>query len=31
MTEFLDALRAIPLDVFQDIKDTRPPEEREGF
>jgi antitoxin VapB len=31
MTEFLDALRSIPLDVFDDIKDTRAPEEREGF
>ena len=31
MTEFLDALRSIPLDVFENIKDMRPPEEREDF
>jgi antitoxin VapB len=31
MTEFLDALRSIPLDAFEDIKDTRPPEERKGL
>jgi antitoxin VapB len=26
-----EALMAIPLDVFDDIKDMRPPEEREGL
>lgn len=31
MTAAYEALMAIPLDVFDDIKDTRPPEEREGL
>ena len=31
MAAAYDALMAIPLDVFDDIKDTRPPEERERF
>ena len=31
MTEFLDALRSIPLDAFEDVKDRRPPEERKGL
>ncbi len=31
MADAYEALMAIPLDVFEDIKDTRPPEEREGL
>lgn len=31
MAAAYDALMAIPLDVFDDIKETRPPEEREGL
>jgi antitoxin VapB len=31
MADAYEALMAIPLDAFEDIKDTRPPEEREGF
>jgi antitoxin VapB len=31
MAAAYDALMAIPLDVFDEIKDTRPPEERESF
>ena len=31
MTEFLDALRSMPRDAFEDIKDTRPPQKRKGL
>jgi len=31
MAEAYEALMAIPLDVFDDIKETRPPQEREGL
>jgi len=31
MTEFLDALRSMPRDAFEDIKDTRPPQKRRGL
>jgi len=31
MSEALDALRSMPLDAFEDIKDTRPPQERKGL
>jgi antitoxin VapB len=31
MTEFLDALRSMPRDAFEDIKDKRPPQKRKGL
>jgi antitoxin VapB len=31
LTEFLEALRSMPLDAFDNIKDTRLPEERKGL
>ena len=31
LVEVLDILAAMPDDVFENIKDTRPPEEREGL
>lgn len=31
MSDALDALRSMPLDAFEDIKDTRPPQERRGL
>ena len=31
MTEFLDAIRSMPLDAFENIKDTRPPQKRKGL
>jgi antitoxin VapB len=31
LAEVLDILAAMPDDMFEDIKDTRPPEEREGL
>jgi len=30
-TAIYDAIMALPLDAVQDIKDTRPPEERKGL
>lgn len=30
-TAIYDAIMAIPLDVFENIKDTRPPEDVEDF
>jgi len=31
MTEFLDALRSMPRDAFEDIRDMRPPQKRKGL
>ena len=31
LVELLDAFAAIPEDVFENIKETRPPEKREGL
>jgi len=31
LAEVLDILAAMPDDVFENIKDERPPEEREGL
>ena len=31
MTEFLDALRSMPRDAFEGIKDTRPAQKRRGL
>jgi len=31
LAEAFDIIASMPLDMFEDIKDTRPPQEREGL